>query len=108
MVTWVRQHLPDEQDPDSLVAALTVPSGRLVPYLRDHWGDTTIDVLQIDAEGFDDEVIYACDIELTRPKILRFESAHLSPERLARLRAHLTKNYRLIDLNHDMLAIRRG
>jgi len=108
VVGWVRKHLPDEKDPDSLVAELTVPSGRLVPYVQDHWQDTTIDVLQIDAEGFDDEVIYACDIEVTQPKIIRFESAHLSAERLARLREHLSENYLLVELGRDMLGIRRG
>jgi len=48
-----------------------------------------IDVLQIDAEGADDEVIYASDIERLRPRLINFERRHLSDQRQQTLAAFL-------------------
>ncbi|MBR9844342.1 MAG: hypothetical protein GYB25_14370 [Rhodobacteraceae bacterium] len=107
VLRWVQKHLPNEQNPEKFIAELTVPSKRLTSFLKDLGKEPIIDVLQVDAEGFDDEVIYACDIHLTQPKIILFEKSNLSEERLTRLRKHLSKKYDLMDVQRDILAIRR-
>ena len=107
VLSWVGKHLPGETDPDKLITELTVPCNRLVTFLADLGREPVIDVLQVDAEGFDDEVIYACDLHLTQPKIITFEKSNLPPERLERLKAHLRPAYELIELQKDYLAIRR-
>ena len=57
-----------------------------------------IEVLQIDAEGADDEVIYASDIEHLRPRLINFERRHLSDQRQQTLAAFLAgQGYSLLN-----------
>jgi FkbM family methyltransferase len=56
-----------------------------------------VDVLQIDAEGADDEVIYASDTDRLRPRLINYERSHLTEERRQRLEAFLTcQGYRIL------------
>ena len=41
------------------------------------WGAGSVDYLHIDAEGFDDQVLYASEVEITRPLIVRLEAQHI-------------------------------
>ncbi|ANW63427.1 hypothetical protein BCA37_07315 [Mycobacterium sp. djl-10] len=66
-----------------------------------------VDVLQVDAEGFDDEVLYQSSLEILKPKIINFESANLSPSRFARLARSLDQmGYVLQVSKGDTLAIK--
>lgn len=40
----------------------------------------SVDVLQIDVEGFDDQVLYASSIEALKPQIIIFEMHQVSAE----------------------------
>jgi FkbM family methyltransferase len=56
-----------------------------------------VDVLQIDAEGADDEVIYASDTDRLRPRLINYESNHLTEQRRHRLDAFLSsQGYRIL------------
>lgn len=56
-----------------------------------------VDVLQVDAEGADDEVIYASDTHRLRPRLINYERSHLTEERRQRLCAFLTgQGYRIL------------
>ena len=90
------------------MAELHVPCLRLTDALESLGRSVEIDVLQVDVEGFDDEVIYACDLDRTRPAIVYFEENHLPAEQRRRLRNHLEADYCLISMRRDILAIRRG
>ena len=50
------------------------------------------DFLQIDAEGFDDEIIYNSSIKEFNFKVINFESKLLSSERFSKLKNFLEKN----------------
>lgn len=56
------------------IPALTLGS------LLNKYEQQTVDLLQIDVEGFDFEVIKMVDYENFKPAIIRFENEHLSPE----------------------------
>ncbi|MDU9006518.1 putative nucleotide-diphospho-sugar transferase [Sedimentitalea todarodis] len=107
VLTWIKTHLPEEPDPERLIVELDVPCGPLVTFLQDAGRDTKIDVLQVDAEGFDDEVIYACSTKVTQPSVVRFGKSNLSAERLERLMTSLSDQYLLQELGRDMMAVRR-
>jgi FkbM family methyltransferase len=107
VLKWVSKHAPQESDPEAMLTELRVPCSGLVDALEQLGWSTEIDVLQVDAEGFDDEVIYACDLDRTRPAIIYFEDSHLTEERRVQLREHLETDYRLIKVRRDILAIRR-
>jgi len=66
-----------------------------------------IDVLQVDAEGFDDQVIYASNIEEFLPLVVNFEYGNLPKQRAQELREYLTqKGYVFSQHGIDGLAIR--
>lgn len=66
----------------------------------------SIDVLQIDAEGFDDQVIYASDIEKFLPPVINFEYGNLPPQRAKELSKYLAAHgYVLSQHGIDGLAI---
>jgi len=68
-----------------------------------------IDLLQIDAEGYDDEVIYGSNINFFRPKFINFEYKNLTEEKLDRLIKFLNANsYECLIYQHnDCLAARK-
>jgi FkbM family methyltransferase len=66
-----------------------------------------IDLLQIDAEGFDDEVIYNSDIGRLRPIVINFESENLSADRQSILLEYLNScGYILTNIGKDSMAVR--
>lgn len=66
-----------------------------------------IDFLQIDAEGYDDQVIYHSSVPRLRPRIINYEFIHLSEAKRASLREFLTaRGYKIIRWsNEDECAI---
>lgn len=70
------------------VQRIDVPSQTLTSVaLRE--GLDRIDYLQVDTEGFDDEVIMSLDLAVLAPSVIRCEYVHLGAHRLERLAAHL-------------------
>ncbi len=71
--------------------------------------DGCVDVIQVDAEGSDDDVIYACNIEKIKPLIINYEYKHLNSIKDAKLEEYLQKNnYEVIPWNNsDKVAILR-
>lgn len=67
----------------------------------------SVDVLQVDAEGFDDEVIYSSSIDRLKPKIIYLEITNTLKERRVKLMRFLKANHDLTRIGKDMLAIRR-
>ncbi|MDG1102910.1 MAG: hypothetical protein P8N75_05985 [Ascidiaceihabitans sp.] len=66
-----------------------------------------IDVLQIDAEGFDDQVIYSSNIENLRPLIINFELTNLDAQKATAVKSFLSKcGYMVSPHGMDGLAIR--
>ena len=52
-----------------------------------------IDLLQVDAEGYDDEVIYNSSIDYFKPKFINFEYKNLNKIRYEKLIKFLNQNY---------------
>jgi len=60
------------------------------------WG-LDVDVLQVDAEGADDEVIYASDTDRLRPRLINYERTHLSEGRRQKLETFLaSQGYKIL------------
>jgi FkbM family methyltransferase len=65
-----------------------------------------IDLLQIDAEGYDWQIIQSIDFEQLRPAIVRFEIAHLPQADREACLAHLHRyGYRFLCEQMDMIAL---
>lgn len=107
VVEWAQKHVKSDLAMDEVIEEFEVDGYHMSQLLIANALSPEIDVLQIDAEGEDDSVIYCCDLELTKPAIIYFESMNLTPERLDRLVNYLQGlNYEVFELEKDSLAIR--
>lgn len=103
---WLRMYLNKNFNIESAIREYTVPGIQLSALLKDMNIPQSIDVLQIDAEGYDDQVIYYSNIDKLTPKVINFEAEYLSSERLERIRLFLEKRgYYLSWHDGDILAI---
>ena len=68
-----------------------------------------LDLLQIDAEGYDDEVIYNSSIDFFKPKFINFEYKNLTKLKFENLIKYLEKNFYecLTYRSNDCLAVLR-
>jgi hypothetical protein len=105
---WVRAYIPGVS-PDEAIETQTVPCMGLEALLGANGIDwDRIDVLQIDAEGFDDVVLANSGLERFRPRVIQFENRMLSPERRAALKALLSaQGYVSSQAGPDTIALRR-
>ena len=72
-------------------------------------GATHLEVLQIDAEGYDLEVLKLANIEARKPSIVRFEHLNLSRSQWNEAARILVKNeYALAKSGNDTIGYRRG
>ena len=69
---------------------------------------TPLDWLQIDAEGYDFEIIKMLKIEKTSPTVIVFEHSHLSKEDYATCTTHLqANNYAVARINENTVAMKK-
>ena len=67
---------------------------------------SSIDLLQIDVEGYDYEVIKIFDVEKSKPRVIIFEHAHLSGSDMESCHEHLKRNnYTLKSFGGNTLAM---
>jgi FkbM family methyltransferase len=93
-------------DPDSAIDILKIPAKELRTLLEELKWPSPIDVLQVDAEGYDDVVIYNSNLGFTRPKLLYFESRNMEKAKGKSLKQHLSKHqYRIYRTGGDSLAV---
>lgn len=95
-------------DPDAAMTSFTVRTAPLPEILAAHGFPARLDVLQVDAEGMDDQVLAHAGLEATRPALIRYERSNLPPDRADALRALLEPCYDLIEDRSDMLCVRRA
>lgn len=107
VLRWVRRYYTGPLPAEEAVTSFSVESLPLVDVLQSTEFDSGVDVLQVDTEGYDDEVLYQSSIESLAPKIINFERAALTPERFRKLANMLIAlNYDIQTTRMDALAIR--
>ena len=81
--------------------------GVTLPYILNANKIKSIDLLHIDAEGYDWVVLSQLDLKYFTPKIILFEHKHLSPEEKEQSLDFLKKyNYSVIKLGWDYICIK--
>ncbi len=108
VIAAASRHLANKVPAEEAVEELHVPCTQLRPLLVGRGFPLTFHLLQVDAEGADDEVLFACNLEDLCPAIINFESKHLVGQRMARLEALLSGlGYTLYHWNKtDTVALR--
>lgn len=65
-----------------------------------------LDLLHIDAEGFDDVILSEIDLTRLQPVLVLYESKHLSPARASAARTRFEQNgYEVLELGPDTIAL---
>lgn len=106
---WLTKHLARGYLVDDAIMELCVPSLPLTDVLGSLGLAGGIDVLQVDAEGQDDHVLYESGIATLKPSLIFFESCNLPRPRLDGVNDFLKRGgYMLATQGGDTLAIRVG
>lgn len=104
---WVREHMKDVEDPSTVIETIDVTAETLPVLLACAGRPAEIDVLQIDAEGADDNVLRHADLPRTQPAIIFFESKLLDKEQQAFVDdLFATCGYTSFELGPDTIAFR--
>lgn len=107
VLTWVSKYYKGNLQYQDVIEDVSVDCVNVRQLLQKAGLFDTIDVLQVDAEGFDDQVIYASNIGDFQPLVVNFEYGNLPQQRAQELREYLTQNgYIFSQHGIDGLAIR--
>ena len=97
----IKRNVPEADIITQPVQCMTVNS------LLKSYGFDEIDLIQIDAEGYDFEIVKTIDFSIYRPAILRFEHEHLSKRDFnAAIDLLAGHNYQFIVERRDLLALK--
>lgn len=103
--SFSRSHLLEHGVAPGAVVAQTVSCVTIASLLRQH-GLTHCDLIQIDAEGYDYEIVRAIDFDAINPLIVRFEHVHLSNRDCDDCVALLaSRGFRFISERRDIIAL---
>lgn len=106
---WVRRYYRGPMRPSDVVEELTVQCMPLRDVMAAHHFQQQVDVLVVDAEGFDDVVLRESDLEGLRPAVVFYEHFNLSAERQAALSEELIRlGYRLTQDDQNTCAVHAG
>lgn len=104
VLAWIGNYV---ERPETHVVETEVEAKPLTDWLLSQGLPETIDVLQVDTEGVDDQVIYHSALEILEPSVIYFESKNLSAQKLNDLRAHLSNlSYQMRQILGNTLAVR--
>jgi FkbM family methyltransferase len=97
-------HLSQPVDVESALQEVDAPRLSFSALLKKH-GVTKIDLLQVDAEGYDFQIIRSINFEQIAPQIIHFEHANLSAiERAEYVDFLIAKGYKLVIGAYDATA----
>jgi FkbM family methyltransferase len=100
-----RQHLRKHGIADRDIVAQPVPCHTIESALR-VGGLTNVDLLQIDAEGYDWAIIRSIELSRIQPRMIRFEYRHMSDADADSCLAHLASHgYRFLLESKDIIAV---
>jgi FkbM family methyltransferase len=101
-----RGHLRRHGIADHDIGVIQVPCHTVASALRCA-GLETVDIVQIDAEGYDWPIIRSIDFERIRPAIVRFEFRNMRPRDADACLTHLSeRGYRFLIEPRDIIAVR--
>lgn len=95
-------NIPPGVELSDAIEEIVVPCTTLDGLLKQLKIEERVDVIQIDTEGMDDVVLYACNLSKLMPSLINFEHAHIPDERLKALSQYLSKlDYKLYRWSRD-------
>jgi len=100
------EHHKKKKAPSEYIITEEVRCVHLMDLLREH-DFFEIDLLQIDAEGYDGEIIKMIDFAVTRPRYIRYEHVSLEEDdRLSTSERLRSQGYEVFEQGQDSVAVR--
>jgi FkbM family methyltransferase len=91
------------------MSAITAPAAPLMEMMGTYYREATIDLLQVDVEGYDDAVIGMFDFERFLPRIVKVEIESLSEAKSNAVKKTLQgKGYYIFVQGPDLIAVQTG
>jgi len=104
--SFSRSHLVKHGVPADQILGLKVRCITIASLLQEH-GLDRCDLLQIDAEGYDYQIIRTIDFNAVKPLIIRFEHAHMTDDESNQCIELLASHaFRFITERRDIIALR--
>lgn len=106
VVENIKKKLKYDIPAEEVIEKIEVPCKTIESLAKIHL-DNSVDILQIDTEGFDDKIIYSCNLKKIKPSVINYEYQHLGKEKELTLERHLRKyGYEIIKWsNSDKMAV---
>lgn len=102
--SFYKAHLLKHKVPAGLIVGQKVRCVTITSLLEEH-GLNRLDLVQVDAEGYDYEIVRTIDFGLVTPLIIRFEHAHLTNDQCdACVELLASHGYRFIAEQRDIIA----
>lgn len=100
----ILKHLSKPMDAGQVLSVVEVPCLTFMSLLAKHRVNH-VNLLQIDAEGYDYEIIKTIDFNTVKPDIIRFEHAHLDAyKKIECIELLLSQSYKLVIGGYDVTA----
>ncbi|MEC3907332.1 FkbM family methyltransferase [Tamlana sp. 2201CG12-4] len=78
-------------------------------FIINEYGITNVDFLQIDAEGYDYEILKLFPLDKIKPKFINLEYSHFDEKTKEECTLLLTKNhYKCVEVEHDLFCVLYG
>ena len=81
MLQWISENVQSDANPESIIEEFDVEVAQPDSMINQSQNMDDVQLLQVDAEGFDDEVVFSFFEADVYPNIINIESKHLSQER---------------------------
>ena len=104
----VSGNIPEGTLPDDVIEKISYRSAPLNIVLKEvGWESKSINVLQVDAEGYDDQALYSSCLDDIKPNIINFEYNQLTETNRSKLVAYISSlGYNLKADDHmNMVAV---
>jgi len=103
-----KAHLIKHNISEDEIVSVKVRCTTVETVLKQHAFDS-VDLIQIDAEGFDAAILRSINLDDITPAIIRFERAHIPEQELEQCLSRLADHsYRFIVERRDITALRQG
>lgn len=107
--SWIRKNTRGINKISDAIEEITVECATVDELIKRAGLFSSLNLLQVDAEGADDDIIYGCNIAHLKPNIINYESKSLSQNRRNELEDHLkTMGYLVTTAGQDSIALRVG
>lgn len=82
LLHWISENVQSDADPENIIEKFDVEVAQPNSIIDQSQNINNVQLLQVDAEGMDDEIVYSFLEDNIHPNIINIESRHLSKKRV--------------------------